>query len=144
MTRHFLTIKETCQGILDKICQYTRQDTCSGKLWRVWGKFFSYMIYSTYVFLQSYLAIFFLVKNTCPRKLAKIVTAFQSKLQFCLHFLVSSFVINLKLLPTISLSVFRYPWFEELGLKWYALPAVSCLCLDVGGVEIPACPFNGW
>ena len=107
---------------------------------------------------------FFLVKNTRPRKLAKIETAFRSKLQFCLHFLVSSFVvilsgpktskffcfltdpdvINLKLLPTISLSVFRYPWFEELGLKWYALPAVSCLCLDVGGVEIPACPFNGW
>ena len=38
----------------------------------------------------------------------------------------------------------RYPWFEELGLRWYALPAVSCLMLDVGGVEFPACPFNGW
>ncbi|XP_015762400.1 PREDICTED: nitric oxide synthase, brain-like [Acropora digitifera] len=38
----------------------------------------------------------------------------------------------------------KYPWFEEFGLRWYALPAVSCLMLDVGGVEFPACPFNGW
>ncbi|XP_071508617.1 nitric oxide synthase, salivary gland-like [Diadema antillarum] len=38
----------------------------------------------------------------------------------------------------------KYPWFKELGLKWYALPAVSSLMLDLGGLEFPACPFNGW
>ena len=38
----------------------------------------------------------------------------------------------------------RYDWFEALGLKWYALPAVSCLMLDVGGMEFPGIPFSGW
>ncbi len=36
------------------------------------------------------------------------------------------------------------PWFASLGLKWYALPAVSELLLDIGGVKYPAAPFNGW
>ncbi|XP_038059438.1 nitric oxide synthase, brain-like isoform X2 [Patiria miniata] len=38
----------------------------------------------------------------------------------------------------------KYDWFAELGLKWYALPAVSSLMLDLGGLEFTACPFNGW
>eukprot|EP00731_Ephydatia_muelleri_P022495 Em0015g78a len=37
-----------------------------------------------------------------------------------------------------------YPDMDDLNLKWYALPAVSCLCLDIGGIEFPAIPFNGW
>lgn len=39
---------------------------------------------------------------------------------------------------------YRYNWFEELGLQWYALPAVANMKLDVGGVEFPCSPFNGW
>lgn len=31
-----------------------------------------------------------------------------------------------------------------MGLKWYAVPAVSCLLLDIGGLEFTAAPFNGW
>ena len=38
----------------------------------------------------------------------------------------------------------RFPWFEALGYKWYALPAVSGIMLDVGGLEFTAIPFNGW
>lgn len=38
----------------------------------------------------------------------------------------------------------RYEWFRELELKWYALPAVSNMLLEVGGLEFPGCPFNGW
>jgi len=38
----------------------------------------------------------------------------------------------------------QYNWFEELGLKWYALPAVANMKFDVGGVEFPFAPFNGW
>lgn len=38
----------------------------------------------------------------------------------------------------------KYEWFQELGLKWYALPAVANMLLEVGGLEFPACPFNGW
>ncbi|KAM6970125.1 nitric oxide synthase 2b, inducible [Aplochiton taeniatus] len=38
----------------------------------------------------------------------------------------------------------QYHWFEDLELRWYALPAVSSMMLEVGGLEFPACPFNGW
>jgi nitric-oxide synthase, bacterial len=37
-----------------------------------------------------------------------------------------------------------YPWFAELGLKWHALPAVSNLRLEIGGISYSAAPFNGW
>ncbi len=37
-----------------------------------------------------------------------------------------------------------HPWFAALGLKWYALPAVSDVLLDLGGVRYTAAPFNGW
>ncbi|MCA9705102.1 MAG: nitric oxide synthase oxygenase [Myxococcales bacterium] len=35
-------------------------------------------------------------------------------------------------------------WFEELGLKWHGLPAVSEMCLDGGGLTYTAAPFSGW
>jgi nitric-oxide synthase len=38
----------------------------------------------------------------------------------------------------------EYAWFASLGLKWYALPAVSEMMLDLGGVKYTAAPFNGW
>lgn len=41
-------------------------------------------------------------------------------------------------------SVARYEWFKELDLKWYAVPAVSNMFLEAGGLEFTACPFNGW
>lgn len=31
-----------------------------------------------------------------------------------------------------------------MDLEWYALPAVSGMMLDVGGIEFPAAPFSGW
>jgi nitric-oxide synthase len=31
-----------------------------------------------------------------------------------------------------------------MGLQWYAVPAVSCLELCVGGLTYTAAPFNGW
>ncbi|KAG5898095.1 hypothetical protein JTB14_027452 [Gonioctena quinquepunctata] len=37
-----------------------------------------------------------------------------------------------------------YKWFEELGLKWYTLPAVSNMMFDCGGIQFTAAPFNGW
>lgn len=39
---------------------------------------------------------------------------------------------------------FRYDWFEDFDLKWYALPAVANMLLEIGGLEFTACPFNGW
>nr|XP_017206470.1 nitric oxide synthase, inducible isoform X1 [Danio rerio] len=38
----------------------------------------------------------------------------------------------------------QYEWFKDLNLRWYALPAVSNMLLEIGGLEFPACPFNGW
>ena len=37
-----------------------------------------------------------------------------------------------------------FPWFEDLGLKWYAVPGVSNMMFDCGGLQFTACPFNGW
>ncbi|MEX2984286.1 nitric oxide synthase oxygenase [Streptomyces sp. C36] len=36
------------------------------------------------------------------------------------------------------------PWFSRLGLRWYAVPAVSGMRLEIGGVVYPLAPFNGW
>jgi nitric-oxide synthase len=38
----------------------------------------------------------------------------------------------------------RYDWFADLDLKWFALPAVSGMRLEIGGVSFPAAPFSGW
>jgi nitric-oxide synthase, bacterial len=38
----------------------------------------------------------------------------------------------------------EFGWFANLGLRWYAVPAISDMCLDIGGVRYPAAPFNGW
>ncbi|QYC39876.1 Nitric oxide synthase oxygenase [Nonomuraea coxensis DSM 45129] len=37
-----------------------------------------------------------------------------------------------------------YGWFAELGLRWHAVPAISDMCLEIGGVCYPCAPFNGW
>ena len=36
------------------------------------------------------------------------------------------------------------PWFEGLGIKWYAVPAISDMVLEIGGIIYPCAPFNGW
>jgi nitric-oxide synthase, bacterial len=38
----------------------------------------------------------------------------------------------------------EFDWFADLGLRWYAVPVVSDMYLDIGGVCYPAAPFNGW
>jgi nitric-oxide synthase, bacterial len=37
-----------------------------------------------------------------------------------------------------------YPWFKDLQLQWYALPLISDMLLEIGGLEFTAAPFNGW
>ncbi len=34
--------------------------------------------------------------------------------------------------------------FNDLHLKWYAVPIVSNMYLEIGGIHYPAAPFNGW
>jgi nitric-oxide synthase len=38
----------------------------------------------------------------------------------------------------------EYSWFAELGIKWHALPVISNMRLEIGGVSYTAAPFNGW
>lgn len=37
-----------------------------------------------------------------------------------------------------------YERFDELGLKWYAVPIISDMQFTCGGVDFQAAPFNGW
>ncbi len=36
------------------------------------------------------------------------------------------------------------PGFAALGLRWYAVPAICDMSLEIGGVTYPTAPFNGW
>lgn len=38
----------------------------------------------------------------------------------------------------------EFRWFAELGLRWHAIPAISNMRLEIGGVSYSAAPFNGW
>ncbi len=38
----------------------------------------------------------------------------------------------------------EYSWFAGLGLRWYAVPVISDMNLEIGGICYPAAPFNGW
>ncbi|GAA0688951.1 nitric oxide synthase oxygenase [Kitasatospora atroaurantiaca] len=44
----------------------------------------------------------------------------------------------------VPLSHPEHGWFAELGLRWYAVPAISDMTLEIGGIRYPAAPFNGW
>ncbi|XP_049785916.1 nitric oxide synthase, salivary gland-like [Schistocerca cancellata] len=54
------------------------------------------------------------------------------------------FDIPPELVLRVPLSHPTYDWFKELGLQWFALPAVSGMMFDCGGIEFTAAPFNGW
>lgn len=38
----------------------------------------------------------------------------------------------------------EFEWFEDLRLKWYAVPFISDMKLEIGGIVYSAAPFNGW
>ncbi|NDC79233.1 MAG: nitric oxide synthase oxygenase, partial [Chitinophagia bacterium] len=38
----------------------------------------------------------------------------------------------------------EYPWLAEMQLKWHAVPMISDMVLEIGGIRYPAAPFNGW
>ena len=35
-------------------------------------------------------------------------------------------------------------WFQELGLRWYSVPAISNMRMQAGGLNFAAAPFSGW
>jgi nitric-oxide synthase len=54
------------------------------------------------------------------------------------------FQLPADLILEVSLSHPIYAWFAELGLKWHALPVISNMRLEIGGISYTAAPFNGW
>lgn len=54
------------------------------------------------------------------------------------------FDIPRELVMEINMTHPTYEWFEELNLRWYALPAVANMRFDCGGIEFTANAFNGW
>jgi len=37
-----------------------------------------------------------------------------------------------------------FGWFAGLELRWYAVPVITDMYLEAGGVRYPCAPFNGW
>ncbi|XP_070623244.1 nitric oxide synthase 3 isoform X1 [Erythrolamprus reginae] len=54
------------------------------------------------------------------------------------------FVLPPELVLEVPITHPTLTWFEELSLRWYALPAVANMLLEIGGLEFPAAPFSGW
>ncbi len=54
------------------------------------------------------------------------------------------FEIPPEIILDVAIAHPKYEWFRELGLKWYALPAVCNMSLDLGGVQYSCTPFNGF
>jgi nitric-oxide synthase len=44
----------------------------------------------------------------------------------------------------VAISHPELSWFASLGLRWHAVPVISDMYLDIGGIRYPAAPFNGW
>lgn len=57
---------------------------------------------------------------------------------------VSSFPIDDQLWHEVALEHPQLPWFAEMGLRWYAVPMISDMVLEIGGIFYPCSPFNGW
>ncbi|GEO24323.1 nitric oxide synthase oxygenase [Alicyclobacillus acidoterrestris] len=54
------------------------------------------------------------------------------------------FAIPDELILEVEISHPELAAFQELGLKWYSVPIISDMALDIGGVRYTAAPFNGW
>lgn len=56
----------------------------------------------------------------------------------------SFFEIPQEAVMQVSIKHPQYSGIDELDLQWYAVPIISDMKFDAGGVVYPAAPFNGW
>lgn len=49
-----------------------------------------------------------------------------------------------ELILEVPLSHPQFKWFAELNLRWYAVPMVSSMLFDCGGIQFTATAFSGW
>ncbi|SMG53049.1 nitric-oxide synthase [Marivirga sericea] len=54
------------------------------------------------------------------------------------------FEIPKEIIPEVNLEHPHFSWFKELQLKWYSVPIISNMILEIGGIQYQAAPFNGW
>ncbi|XP_015221897.2 nitric oxide synthase 1 isoform X1 [Lepisosteus oculatus] len=54
------------------------------------------------------------------------------------------FEIPADLILEVPITHPKFEWFKDLNLKWYGLPAVANMLLEIGGLEFTGCPFSGW
>lgn len=52
--------------------------------------------------------------------------------------------LNPDLILEVDLEHPEHEWFIDLQLKWHAVPLISDMVLEIGGIQYPAAPFNGW
>lgn len=56
----------------------------------------------------------------------------------------SLFPIPKELVLEVPITHPEYPAMAELGLRWYGVPMVADMRLEIGGISYTAAPFNGW
>ncbi|MFJ7682513.1 nitric oxide synthase oxygenase [Peribacillus butanolivorans] len=49
-----------------------------------------------------------------------------------------------ELVKEVPISHPEFSWFTDLEIKWYAVPIISGMRLEIGGITYSAAPFNGW
>ncbi|ANU14226.1 nitric oxide synthase oxygenase [Planococcus halocryophilus] len=49
-----------------------------------------------------------------------------------------------RLIKEVEIDHPEIPGFLQLGLKWYGVPLISDMLLEIGGIEYKMAPFNGW
>lgn len=54
------------------------------------------------------------------------------------------FTIPKEIIREISITHPTMRVIEQLELKWYAVPIISDMRLEIGGISYPMAPFNGW
>jgi len=54
------------------------------------------------------------------------------------------FEIPLEVVMQVDLEHPSIAQFKELRTRWYAVPIISDMCLEIGGIQYTAAPFNGW
>lgn len=54
------------------------------------------------------------------------------------------FEIPEDLVKEIHITHPEYEDVEKLNVKWYAVPIISDMRLEIGGIDYPMAPFNGW
>ncbi len=54
------------------------------------------------------------------------------------------FEVPSELIREVPITHPDHPQIAHVGLRWYAVPAISNMRLRIGGIDYPLAPFNGW